>query len=73
MIAATRMLIDELCAFDSKSRDDDRADPPFVALIRQIDDESQLLAGNLRDAFPAAGRAFRRLAERGASQQNRGD
>src|SRR2546423_7139364 len=72
-IAAANMLIDELRAFDRESWDNDRSGPAFPAFVRQIDDQSQLVAGNLRDAFPATGGAFCRLAKRGASQQNRGD
>jgi hypothetical protein len=72
-IAAARMLIDKLRAFNSESRNDDRTRPTFPAFVRQIDDETQILAGNLRYSLPAAGRAFGRVAKRGAGQQNRGE
>ena len=62
--------IGERRSFDSEPLNNDRSPPAFSAVVGKIDDELQLMAGNLRRAFPAAGGAFRRLAKRGGSKQD---
>jgi hypothetical protein len=72
-VAAAAMQINQLRAFNAESRDDDRTGPSFSLFVREIDDQTQVLPGNLGNAFPTSGGAFGRLAKRRSSQKNRGD
>jgi len=72
-VAAAHMEINQRRAFNSETGNNDRPDPALTVFVRKIDDQLQLLPGNLRDTFPAAGCLVRRLAKRDGSKQDCGE
>lgn len=65
--------VHERRAFNSEPRNNDRPDPALATFVRQIEDEFELAARNLRRSFPTASSALRRLAKHGGSKKDGGD
>jgi hypothetical protein len=71
-VAARDLAVDELGAFHSESRNDNRAGPLLPIIRGEIDDEIQLAAWDLSEAFPPARCASCPVAERGGSNKDCG-